>query len=75
MAEPVSSRRVVVISFLVDVLDVVTNLVVMVLTGSAVVFAEMVQGVADAMGSALLVVGAVLFLLFSFVLLAFFQKR
>ena len=57
MPSPVSSRRVVVVSFLVDVLDVVTNLVVAILTGSAVVFAEMAQGLADSLGSALLVVG------------------
>ncbi len=57
MPSPISSRRVVVVSFLVDVLDVVTNLVVAVLTGSAVVFAEMAQGLADSLGSALLVVG------------------
>jgi len=48
---------VLVVSFLVDVLDVVTNLVVALLTGSAVVFAEMAQGIADSLGSALLVVG------------------
>ena len=52
MPSPISSRRVVVVSFLVDVLDVVTNLVVAVLTGSAVVFAEMAQGLADSLGSA-----------------------
>jgi cation diffusion facilitator family transporter len=45
------------VSFLVDVLDVVTNLVVALLTGSAVVFAEMAQGLADSAGSALLVIG------------------
>ncbi len=53
----ISARRVVVVSFLVDVLDVVTNLVVALITGSAVVFSEMAQGVADSAGSALLVVG------------------
>jgi cation diffusion facilitator family transporter len=57
MPASISSRRVVVISFLVDVLDVVTNLIVALLTGSAVVFAEMAQGLADATGSALLVIG------------------
>jgi len=58
MSSPrISARRVLSISFLVDLLDVVTNLVVMLLTGSAVIFAEMAQGVADALGSALLVVG------------------
>jgi cation diffusion facilitator family transporter len=57
MRSPISARRVVTVSFLVDVLDVVTNLVVMLLTGSAVIFAEMAQGIADSLGSALLVVG------------------
>lgn len=52
-----SPRRVVVVSFLVDLIDVATNLVVALLTGSAVVFAEMAQGVADSVGSALLVIG------------------
>jgi cation diffusion facilitator family transporter len=52
-----SSRRVLVVSFLVDVFDVVSNLVVALLTGSAVVFAEMAQGLADSTGSALLVIG------------------
>jgi cation diffusion facilitator family transporter len=41
----------------VDVLDVVTNLIVALLTGSAVVFGEMAQGLADSAGSALLVIG------------------
>lgn len=52
-----SSKRVLAISLLVDILDVVTNLVVALLTGSAVVFAEMAQGLADAGGSAMLVFG------------------
>jgi len=52
-----TSRRVLTVSFLVDVLDVISNLVVALLTGSAVVFAEMAQGLADSMGSALLVIG------------------
>ena len=38
-------------------IDVATNLVVAVLTGSAVVFSEMAQGIGDSIGSALLVVG------------------
>jgi cation diffusion facilitator family transporter len=57
MSSRISARKVVSVSFLVDVLDVVTNLIVMLLTGSAVIFAEMAQGIADALGSALLVVG------------------
>jgi cation diffusion facilitator family transporter len=57
MAAPISSRRVLVVSFLVDLFDVGSNLVVALLTGSAVVFAEMAQGIADSTGSALLVIG------------------
>jgi cation diffusion facilitator family transporter len=47
----------VVVSFVVDLIDFATNLVVAVLTGSAVIFAEMAQGLADALGSFLLVTG------------------
>lgn len=57
MASPVDARRVLLVSFLVDVFDVVSNLAVAVITGSAVVFAEMAQGIADSAGSALLVIG------------------
>jgi cation diffusion facilitator family transporter len=57
MTAPISSRRVLLVSFVVDVFDVVSNLVVALLTGSAVVFAEMAQGLADSTGSALLVIG------------------
>ncbi|MGI9323838.1 MAG: cation diffusion facilitator family transporter, partial [Pseudomonadales bacterium] len=57
MTTSISSRRVVVVSFLVDLLDVVTNLVVAILTGSAVIFGEMAQGIADSIGSGLLVIG------------------
>ena len=57
MARKITARKVVVVSFLVDLLDVITNLVVALLTGSAVVFSEMAQGLADSVGSALLVLG------------------
>jgi cation diffusion facilitator family transporter len=57
MAANPSSRRVLLVSFLVDVFDVVSNMVVAYFTGSAIVFAEMAQGLADSMGSALLVIG------------------
>ena len=57
MARVPSSRRVLVVSFLVNVFDVVSNLVVALLTGSAVVFSEMAKGIADSSGSALLVIG------------------
>jgi cation diffusion facilitator family transporter len=54
---PVTAGRVVTVSFLVDLLDVASNLVVALLTGSAVVFAEMAQGVVDSVGSLLLLIG------------------
>lgn len=57
MKKSVSKNRVIFISFIVDVLDVVTNLVVALLTGSATVFSEMAQGVADSLGSVFLVIG------------------
>ncbi len=57
MAAPISSRRVLAFSLFVDLLDIATNLTVALLTGSAVIFAEMAQGLADSVGSLLLVVG------------------
>ena len=55
--DPPSRRRVVVVSFLVDLFDVISNLIVALITGSAVVFAEMAQGIADSVGSGFLVIG------------------
>jgi cation diffusion facilitator family transporter len=52
-----SIRRVVGVSLAVDVLDIVSNLIVALVTGSAVIFAEMAQGIADGIGSLLLVIG------------------
>ncbi len=57
MQTKVTTKRVLFISFFVDILDVVTNIFVAVITGSAVIFAEMVQGVTDALGSYLLIIG------------------
>lgn len=54
---PITTRRVVTVSLLVDVVDVLTCLVVAWFTHSAVVFAEMAQGFADVIGSGLLVIG------------------
>ncbi len=52
-----SPKKVVFISFMVDVIDVVTNLAVAMITGSATIFSEMAQGVADSIGSIFLVIG------------------
>lgn len=57
MSKKTSTKRVVTVSFMVDLLDIITNLIVAVLTGSAVIFAEMIQGLSDSLGSFLLVVG------------------
>lgn len=57
MSSPLSSRRVVMVSFLVNLSDIVLSLIVALVTGSAVVFAEMALGLADSFGSALLVIG------------------
>ena len=57
MKKDLPARRVIMVSFVVDLLDILTNLIVALVTGSAVVFSEMAQGVADSIGSALLVLG------------------
>lgn len=51
------TRRIVLTSLLVDVSDIIINLVVFAVTGSAVLFAEMALGLADTFGSLLLVIG------------------
>lgn len=57
MSKNISQKKVVLISFLVDLFDVATNLVVAILTGSATIFSEMAQGIADSIGSMFLVIG------------------
>ncbi len=53
----ISERRVLVTTFLVDLLDVVINLIVAILTGSVVMLAEFFQGLADLTAAAFLLVG------------------
>lgn len=55
--ERVSAKKVLVTTFLVDVLDIVLNLVVAIVTGSVVMFAEMLQGVADLTSAGFLLIG------------------
>ncbi len=52
-----TARRVVLTSFFVDLLDVVLNLAVMLVTGSAVMAAELAQGASDLMASGFLLIG------------------
>lgn len=53
----VSEQRVLITTFLVDLLDVALNLVVAIVTGSVVMLAEFFQGLADLTAAALLLVG------------------
>ncbi|HSX00621.1 MAG TPA: cation diffusion facilitator family transporter [Candidatus Saccharimonas sp.] len=57
MSKPISARRVIITSFVVDVSDVALNVAVMVVTGSVVMLAESLQGAADLLTSTLLLVG------------------
>jgi divalent metal cation (Fe/Co/Zn/Cd) transporter len=53
----ISERRVLVTTFLVDLLDVALNLSVAILTGSVVMLSEFFQGLADLTAAAFLLVG------------------
>lgn len=53
----ITTKRVVTISFIVDLLDIVTNLIVALITGSAVIFAGLMQGISDSIGSFLIILG------------------
>jgi cation diffusion facilitator family transporter len=54
---PISARRVVWTSLIVDISDLMVNLAVAILSGSVVILAEALQGAADLITSILLVVG------------------
>jgi len=53
----VPAKRVVAISFFVDLIDVAINLTVMVLTGSAVLLAESLQGISDLFSVTFVMIG------------------
>src|SRR5687767_5074695 len=53
----ISERRVLATTFFVDLLDVALNLTVAILTGSAVMWSEFFQGLADLTSAAFLLVG------------------
>ena len=53
----ITSRRVIVTSVLVDVSDLLLNLLVAMLSGSAVMFSQAIQGAADLVTSGLLLIG------------------
>lgn len=57
MAKKVSARRVVWTSFFVDTLDVLLNVAIAMVTGSVVMLAEALQGLADLTTATLLVIG------------------
>lgn len=53
----ISELRVVVTSFFVDLLDVLVNLIISILTGSVVMFSEFLQGLTDLVSAGLLLIG------------------
>lgn len=53
----ISAKRVVVTSFLVDILDVVLNITVTILTGSVIMLAAALEGLADLITTGLLLMG------------------
>ncbi|MBW7943899.1 cation transporter [Patescibacteria group bacterium] len=57
MPQKTTVGRVVLTSFFVDLLDVIVNLVVMLLTGSVVMVAELAQGGSDLIASGFLLIG------------------
>jgi len=57
MNRKITAQRVVLTSFFVDLLDIVLNFSVAILTGSVVMVAELFQAVADLISSALLLIG------------------
>ena len=52
-----STKKILIVSFLVNILDVVTNLIVYLLTRSATIFSVLMQGVADLVTSIFLLIG------------------
>src|SRR3990167_6734629 len=54
---PFTARRVVLTSFVVDFTDLVVNLIIAVLTGSAIILAETLQGATNLLASLFLIVG------------------
>lgn len=59
LATRISARRVVITSLTVDILDIILNLTVALVTGSMVMVAEALQGLADFAASAFLLIGLV----------------
>ncbi len=57
MAQKISSGRAVWTSFLVDLADIILNVSVMIMTGSAVMLAEAFEGLSDLVASGLLLIG------------------
>lgn len=53
----ISSNTVVIISFLVDLLDIILSLAVTILSGSVVMLSQLLEGVSDLISSGLLIVG------------------
>ena len=55
--ENVSSKRVIITSFFVDISDILINLVIAILSGSVIMLTEVFEGIADLASSGFLLVG------------------
>lgn len=55
--QKISSSRVVTVSFLVDLLDIILSLIVAVLSGSVVMLSQTFEGISDLLSSGLLIIG------------------
>src|SRR3990167_2346825 len=53
----ITARRVVITSFLVDLIDVISSLVIAILSGSVVMLAQVLQGLADLASAGFLILG------------------
>ena len=56
-SKPISAKRVVITSFAVDILDVVTNLAISILTGSVIMITQVLRGTSDLAAAGFLVYG------------------
>ena len=57
MTNHITAKRVVLTSFGVDLLDIIFNFAVMLVTGSVVMIAELIQGISDLIASGFLLIG------------------
>ncbi len=57
MHKYISARQVILVSFFVDLLDIIVNLIICLVTGSVIILSELIQGMSDLIASGLLLIG------------------